>query len=246
MVVILLCALLLFFHSISGTNIPFASHLCQHDDFPLFISNQIPHTIRLFLFLSTIIFHTPCRCFCFYQQSYPTHHAGVSVSCWPFCFFPSPIPSVVQWYVLHLIPFVSHLCQHDDVAVFISNHIPHTKLFRAGLSVSSPPPFHLWCSDTFYISSLLSLIFVSMMMLLFLSAIIFHTPSCFVLVFLFLPLPHSICGAVIHQSVALLTLQQARFCLSLSRVEGLVTFLQAQKDLMNFMYTKYLIDQINF
>ena len=70
-------------------------------------------SMMIFLFLSAIKSHTPSGCSCFYQQSYSTLRA--------------------------------------DVSVFISNHIPHTMLvflFRAGLSVSSPPPFHLWCSDT--------------------------------------------------------------------------------------------------
>ena len=144
-------------------------------------------------------------------------HDGLSIVCSSFIF------SFHRWCQhpfclssLSAIKFQT-TCWIADVPVFISNHIPH-------ISNHADVP-------------------------VFISNHVPHTPCwcfCFVLAFLFLPSPHSICGAVIHQSVALLTLQQARFCLSLSRGEGLVIFSQLQKDLENFTYAKYLIGQINF
>ena len=68
--------------------------------------------------------------------------------------------------------------------------------------------------------------------------------SCWPFCFFPAPIP-SVVQWYISLSLYLLY-NKPPFCLSLLRGEGLLLFLQPQKDLTNFTYTKYLIDQINF
>ena len=110
------------------------------------------------------------------------------------------------------------LCFSVSVSLFL-NHIPHKMLVFCFCFFPSPIPSVVQR----YLFLFLFICF-SVFLFLFLCVSII-----FLLFLMLLLLPHPICGAVIHQSVALLTPQQAR--LSISRVDWSVVLLTRSHDL---------------